>query len=327
MEPLLFEPIFIEKIWGAANLARVLGKSLPPGKRIGESFEVSRRPGEESVVARGPEKGRTLREIIERDPVALLGREVQDRHALRFPLLLKFIDANDTLSVQVHPSDRDVRRFGETDTGKDESWYVVEARPGTRIVKGLRPGTTSADFRVLLAEGRLQDCLRSVDVHAGEVIHLPAGTVHAIGAGLVLVELQRNSNVTYRVFDWNRTGPDGRRRPLHVERAIEVIDWEQQHLPDKVASVVLEEAPVLHRRLVETPYYSLESYSAAVPFVVPRTRDSFRILIMISGCASLRGDSMEVPCSVGDSWLLPGALDALSVIPAQATTVLLAAPR
>ena len=325
MQPYLFRPIYIEKIWGADNLTRVLNKRLPAGKRIGESFEISRRPNEESVVARGADAGRTLRWLIERDPVALLGPDVCQKYDSRFPLLLKFLDANDVLSVQVHPTDAYAARKGESDTGKEETWYVIEARDNARLFKGLLPGTTPRTFRSLLAEGRLEECLNAFPVQAGDVVHLPAGTVHAIGAGTVLAEIQRNSNITYRVYDWNRPGPDGKPRPLHLDEALDVIDW-QQGSPDKVTPSVIESSPALRQRLVAGDFYLLDSLKGSLPFSVPRERDAFRILVVIAGSGSIRFADGRTPYALGQSFLLPAALDDVEVLPDDPTTVLLCHP-
>jgi len=325
MEPYLFKPVFIEKIWGADNLARLLNKDLPRGKKIGESFEVSRRPNEESVVARGADAGKTLRLLIERDPVALLGPDVCDKSGSHFPLLLKFLDANDVLSVQVHPDDRYAAARGESDTGKEETWYVIEARTDARLFKGLLPDTTPSSFRSLLEKGRLEECLNSFTVKPGDVVHLPAGTVHAIGAGTVLAEIQRNSNITYRVYDWNRIGPDGKPRDLHIEQALDVIDW-RHDLPDKNAAVVLQTSPAHHERLVDGDFYLLDSLRGASPFPVPRERNAFRILIVIAGHGDIRFPDDRVPYALGQSFLLPAALDDVELLPDDPTTVLLCHP-
>jgi len=325
MEPYVFKPIFIEKIWGADNLARVLNKDLPPGKKIGESFEVSRRPKEESVVARGPDAGRTLRMLIDNDPVAVLGADVCRKSGSRFPLLLKFLDANDVLSVQVHPTDHYAAEHGESDTGKEETWYVIEARDNARLFKGLRPGTTPATFRSLLEKGRLEECLDSFSVKPGDVVHLPAGTVHAIGAGIVLAEFQRNSNITYRVYDWNRLGPDGKPRPLHVQEALDVIDWNRD-LPRKAIPSTLGASPVLRQRLVDGDFYLLDSFHGSVPFPVPRERRSFRILVLVAGHGAIRFPDGSVPYALGQSFFLPAALEDVELLPEGATTALLCHP-
>ncbi len=222
--PLTFEPVLRNYMWGGRRLERLYGRTLPPGI-VAESWEVSAHPSSPTTVAQGPLAGLTLPEVVARLGLDLLGehsRDALDRG--RFPLLVKLLDANLRLSVQVHPDDAYARTHGG-DLGKTEMWYVLYAEPGGEIIYGLRPGVTREAFAEAVANKALAGILRRVPVQAGDAICVPSGTVHALLSGLVVAEIQQNSDTTYRVYDWDRPGPDGRPRPLHIERALDVIDF------------------------------------------------------------------------------------------------------
>jgi len=327
MEPLLFAPVFVEKIWGGRNLERVLGKRLPEGK-IGESFEIACRRDGDTVVCRGGNEGRRLSELVEEDPAGLMGSAVNEKYGGRFPMLLKILDANDVLSVQVHPTDEYAALYeGGGDTGKEETWYVIEARGNAKLIKGLKKGTTREDFARLLSEGHLEECLNTFAVSPGDVVHVPTGTVHAIGAGLMLAEIQRNSNVTYRVYDWGRVGADGSSRSLHIEQAMEVIDWDQD-LPDKVAvEVIADDGRLVHERLFCCDFYEIESYRGAGAFAVESGGRAFRMVIVLSGAGRMCCGGRCVNVAKGESYLIPAAMDRLNCDVEDAATVLVVTPR
>jgi mannose-6-phosphate isomerase len=220
---LKFEPILKPTVWGGRELARLFGRRLPGDGPFGESWELVDLPGEGSVVADGPLLGATLADLRRDRPEELLGPASLLEG--RFPLLLKFIDARRTLSVQVHPDEAACARLGGGARPKTEAWYVIDREPGAALYVGLREGVDRALFEDGLSQGTLEDLLRRVPVEPGDFVHLPAGTVHAIGAGIVLAEVQQASDTTYRVFDWNRVGLDGKPRALHVAEALEAIDF------------------------------------------------------------------------------------------------------
>ena len=218
---LTFEPIFKERIWGGRNLEKLYGKSLPPRIPIGESWEISDRPGDESVIAAGPWKGKTLHQILEERPEELLG-PLPERPE-RFPLLLKIIDARGKLSLQVHPPALQAARLGGEP--KTEMWYIVQAGPAAELFAGLKRGVTRAEFEKQLANGAVANCFHRIPVKPGDAMFLPSGRVHAIGADTMLFEIQQNSDTTYRVFDWNRLDADGRARQLHLAESLASIDF------------------------------------------------------------------------------------------------------
>ena len=225
-QPLFFQPLFVERVWGGNRLGELFDKSLPPNKVIGESWELSDRPNEQTAAAGGPFDGWTLRKLMERAPEELLGEALAARRPPFFPLLIKFIDAGQDLSVQVHPDDEDCRKLGLADRGKTECWVVLHADPGSRINRGLKPGVTREAFEQALKAGRVAETLHYFPARPGDVIAIPPGMVHAIGAGIVLAEIQQNSDLTFRVHDYDRKGLDGKPRALHLPQSLAVIRFD-----------------------------------------------------------------------------------------------------
>ncbi|OGG50206.1 MAG: hypothetical protein A3F84_26260 [Candidatus Handelsmanbacteria bacterium RIFCSPLOWO2_12_FULL_64_10] len=222
--PLKLTPLHVEKPWGGRALSRLFGRTLSEGACIGESWEVSDRPEAQSLVAEGPQKGRALEDLRRTFGEALIGTLASAVSPGRFPLLIKWIDARELLSVQVHPDDGAARALGEPDPGKTEAWIVADAEPGARMVYGLRERMTGEAVRAAAAAGGIEPHLGWVAAQPGDCFMVPPGAVHALGAGIVVYEVQQNSNITYRLWDWGRTGADGRPRDLHLDRAASVLD-------------------------------------------------------------------------------------------------------
>ena len=309
-EPIRMIPAFrhgADTPWGGRGLAR-LGKRIPDG-RTGESLELSALPGLESRDG----AGRALPEIL-RDP-AVAGAAGPD-----CPLLLKLIAAESWLSVQVHPDDAYARAHEDGKRGKTEAWYVLSARPGAEIVLGLRPGTTKETLRGACREGGIRDLLRRVPVRAGEAYLIPAGTVHALGPDVTVCEIQESSDVTYRFYDWDRTDAEGRRRPLHLEKGLDVVRTESR--PEAAAG---EERPVPGGTL--TRLLSCGAFS----LVRLRSRDgsplsaapAFRTLTALTDGGFATGDGI-LPFSRGETFLLPAALSETRLTPG--TEALIASP-
>ena len=230
-DAIVFRPLFMERVWGGRRLEELLGKPLPPGAVIGEAWEVVDRPEAQSVVAGGEHEGRTLHDLwMGPDRARLFGARAAAAWGDRYPLLVKILDCEDTLSVQVHPPAAVAARLGGEP--KTEMWVVVAARPGAHLFAGLRPGVTRAGFETALRAGEdVSALLQKVDSAAGDVMFLPSGRVHAIGAGNLIFEVQQNSDTTYRVFDFHRPGLDGRPRELHVDESLASIDWDDVDPP------------------------------------------------------------------------------------------------
>ena len=221
--PLRFESYVRPMVWGGRQLGEVLRKPLPTDAAYGEAWEISDHPSHASVVTHGPYKGQTLRQLMEQSSSALLG-ESAGRHS-RFPWLVKLLDAGDWLSVQVHPNDEHVVRLWPGEGGKTEAWFVLATQPNSRIYAGLLPGVDEKVLREALSRGTVGDCLHQFSPRPGDCVFLPAGTVHAVGGGVLMAEVQQTSDATFRLFDWNRRDAQGRSRQLHIEEALACIDW------------------------------------------------------------------------------------------------------
>jgi len=254
--PLTFHPIFRERVWGGRSLARLYCKPLPFRIPIGESWEISDRPGDVSVVAGGPLAGKDLRWLMENHGAELLGAAQPQKG--RFPLLIKILDAAEKLSLQVHPPPAKAAALGGEP--KSEMWYIADAAPGAELHVGLRHGVTRADFERKIRDGTVADCLHCLAVRAGDAIFLPSGRVHAIGGGNVIFEVQQNSDTTYRVFDWNRPGLDGKPRELHVAQSLASINFTDFE-PELIQSQPKDMRGGTVRPLVNDPLFAVEFVS------------------------------------------------------------------
>lgn len=302
--PLTFKPIFQERIWGGRKLSELFGKDLPASKRIGESWEIVDRPEAQSVVANGPLRDKTLHELWTQDREPIFGK-VADTD--RFPLLIKLLDAQDKLSLQVHPTEEAAKVLGGEP--KTEFWYVAAADPNAELYVGLRASLTREEFRDAVKQGRVADCVHTVWVKGGDAMFLPAGRFHAVGGGNLLVEIQQNSDTTYRVFDWNRVDDKGKSRQLHVDQALQSIDF------DDVAPKLIEprgELLVKHK-LFEIQKWNLDAAREVAP------PDQFAIICCLSG--SVR--SADVDLNPGGFFLVPAALQDRQIRPRESATSLL----
>jgi mannose-6-phosphate isomerase len=298
--PLTFEPIFKERIWGGRNLQTLYGKPLPPGRRVGESWEICDRPGDESVIARGPLRGRTLRWLMEQCPAALLG----PRRAApaRFPLLIKIIDAQDTLSLQVHPPSAVAAGLGGEP--KTEMWYVAHAGPKAELFVGLKKGVTRAEFEGKLGSPTIAQCFHRIAVQEGDAMFLPSGRVHALGAQTVIFEVQQNSDTTYRVFDWNRVERDGKPRELHVPQSLASIDFGDFE-PALLPRAARAAHPGTIRPLVRNDFFevNLRQWAAGDRLGLPAGR--MQILGVLEGALRLEGAGGTVEIGAGQFCLVP----------------------
>lgn len=311
MQPLSFHPIFKERVWGGRRLETLFAKPLPPGQPIGESWEISDRPGDVSVIAAGPLAGRDLRWLMRERPRELLG--AARAQGDRFPLLIKILDAQDTLSLQVHPPAAQAAELGGEP--KTEMWYLADATPDACLHGGLRRGVTRADLERRLADGTVADCFHRLPVRAGDAMFLPSGRVHAIGAGCVIFEIQQNSDTTYRVFDWNRLGLDGKPRATHVRESLASIDFTDFE-PGLLPSETIPNGPACCRPLVRDPLFVVDHLSLPAGASLPLDADRGLILGLLRGRLRLRNSDGEVELAPGGFCLLPAA-----GMPAQASAL------
>lgn len=307
--PLIFEPIFKPKIWGGRTLERTLHKALPPDEPIGESWEVSDLEEDQSVVACGPAKGQTVGQLVKCWGTALYGRS--GLFEGRFPLLIKFLDARSALSVQVHPSQAVADRLGGRVRVKHEAWYVIDAEPDGYIYRGVKPGVDAAGLREAIDRQVVESVLSHIPVRRGDCYYLPSGTIHALGAGVTVAEVQTPSDITYRVYDWNRVdATTGRARDLHLEQALPCISYDpvparyevRRHVASvwtQVTSLVRCESFVMERvRMVE-----------GVEQALPYAEMVIWIVLEGSGEVSCAGSADPVRFSAGDTVVLPAGLN------------------
>jgi len=300
--PVRFEPVYKDYLWGGTRIAEIYGRPETPTP-CAESWEVSDRNDGMSIVADGPLRGRSLRELIEANPRAWLGA---DATAGRFPLLVKLIDARDRLSVQVHPDERAAAEIPGAEP-KTEAWVFLGDRPA-EIHAGLLPGTTPERLADAVRDGTCERLLRRREVHPGDVAFVPAGRLHAIGAGCLLLEVQQNSNTTYRLYDWHRVGPDGHPRELHVERALRAIRFDDDAPPPPPPKRLEKTAAFLRERLLECPYFRIDRIALTGRFETRLDGRAFHILFVAEGNATLRWPEGETSLSAGSTRLVPAAL-------------------
>ena len=285
-QPLVFQPIFLERIWGGRRLESLYGKRLPPAIRVGESWEIVDRPEAQSVVHHGPFRGLTLHALWQKHREQIFGSVPEGK---RFPILAKLLDAQDNLSLQVHPPPAIARELGGE--SKSEFWYILDAAPKAEIFAGLEKGSTRGAFVQALKKGDVLKYAHRIPVETGNAIFLPSGRLHAIGAGNLIVEIQQNSDTTYRVFDWNRVLKGGKTRKLHIAEALQSIDFS-----DREPTLLKEEGESLVRQsFFEIEKWILSDERELVPFGI------FAIAVCLTGGLECGG----VQFRAGDFFLLP----------------------
>jgi mannose-6-phosphate isomerase len=301
--PLLFQPLLKERVWGGRKLETLFQKPLPPNVPIGESWEISDRPGDASVIANGPLAGRDLRWLMEQHGPEVLGKSKADGG--RFPLLVKIIDAREKLSLQVHPPASIAPQLGGEP--KTEMWFIAAAEPGAELYVGLKKGATREEFERRIQDGTVAECFHRVPVQAGDVMFLPSGRVHALGGGIVIFEIQQNSDTTYRVFDWNRVGLDGKPRDLHIAQSLASIDF-QDFEPSLIKSIYSRNQVLKVRYLVDTPLFKVDACQVKRGQRFYLSSESLQIIGLIRGQLAIRHEGQELVLQPGQFCLLPASV-------------------
>ena len=303
--PFVFHSIFKDRIWGGRELERLYAKKIPAGKPIGEAWEISDRPGDASVIANGPLAGKDLRWLMEHHAAELLGGARPSVDG-RFPLLCKILDARERLSLQVHPPASKARELkGEP---KTEMWYIADAGSDASLYVGLKRGVTRAEFEKKIADGSVADCFHRIPVRAGDTMFLPSGRVHAIGDGLVIFEIQQNSDTTYRVFDWNRIGLDGKPRELHVAQSLASIDFNDFE-PKLVETKFSGDGKIQKRSLVHDPLFNVDAWRLNPGATATLKAKSLQIIAVTSGSVEVKGGNVSVSLAAGQFGLIPANLE------------------
>lgn len=317
--PLTFHPLFKERVWGGRNLATLFHKDLPAGAVIGESWEITDRPEGVSVIDQGPLIGKDLRWLMTHHGADLLGRPVSEGE--RFPWLIKLLDCNDDLSLQVHPpASKAAELKGEP---KTEMWYFADCRKGSKIYVGLKSGVTREDFVRRIADGTVADCFHVHEPKPGDAMFVPSGRVHALGGGNVVFEIQQNSDTTYRVFDWNRVGLDGKPRELHIEPSLASIDFDDLE-PTLVGTPDCTQSYGASRCLVEDPLFQIDEMVASRGGSLPdgRTAGSPGVIGVVRGGLTVHCGDQCVRVTAGRFVLLPACLHSVELIADPSTTIL-----
>jgi mannose-6-phosphate isomerase len=298
--PLRFKPVYKDYLWGGSRIPKVFNRDMPEGV-YAESWEISTHPDGATSIANGPLAGKTLSDLLPEQKTELLGSHVKGND---FPLLIKLIDARDKLSVQVHPNDSNAAAVNGDP--KTEMWYFLEGGADAQIYCGLKPGIGKDEFVQAMENKTFADILQTIPAVPGEAVFVPGGRVHAIGTGCLILEIQQNSNTTYRLYDWDRTDADGNSRELHIGKALQVIDWENNGDPHcKPNGTTIQSCD----------YFQLDRHELTEETAFPNLGKSFQALFIAKGEGTIRWADGEEKLLSGQSWLVPAALGDFEIIP------------
>lgn len=309
--PLKFKTIFKEKIWGGNKIKNILQKDFTPLKNCGETWEISGIKDNVSVVAEGPLAGTSLTDLIKEYKGDLVGDAVYSKWGEEFPLLVKFIDATEDLSIQVHPDDA-LAQERHQGSGKTEVWYILQADENAKLISGFNREVSQETYLHHLKENTLNHILNQEEVAADDVFFIPAGRVHTIGKGLLLAEIQQSSDITYRIYDFDRTDDNGFKRELHTDQALDAIDYKHYNSYKTTYEPKKNEAV----ELVESPYFTTNLLHLDKPLARSyKQLNSFVILVCLKGTAVLQFGTKEMPLKAGDSVLVPAVLKEITLKP------------
>lgn len=301
MSLLVFDPVYKEKVWGGNKLNHLFGKKSPY-QYTGESWECAAHPHGQSVIRYGKDKGKTLTEVLYQKGSDIIGRPFTEED--KFPLLIKLIDARTALSVQVHPNDDYARRFEQGELGKTEAWIVLQAEPGAKLICDLEEPLKRQAFIERIEQQQTEGMFREVAVKAGDVLSIPAGTIHAIGAGIVVAEVQQNSDTTYRIYDWGRLGLDGQPRQLHLEKSADVIDFDRSEPRQLVQPQITICQGYQRHNYFRNDYFGLEKL--VINQVAELTKEAiYKIYLCLDGEGYYQDQDGQVRINKGDTCLVP----------------------
>lgn len=315
--PLKLKPIYKEYIWGGKKLKERFGKDIP-SNITAESWEVACHPNGMSIVDNGVLEGKTLKNLIDEYGIKLLGEKTENQSMEKFPLLIKLLDASDKLSVQVHPDDQYAFENENGELGKTEMWYIIDAEPEAQIVYGVKSGVSKQEFAQSIINGDIQDKLNYVSVRAGDVFFIPAKTLHALGKGILVAEIQQNSDTTYRVYDWDRIEADGKPRQLHTDKALDIIDFSDKVRKEKLKGKTIHEGANIRTKLVSCEYFSVEKLNIKDMSYEKLDGSSFNIIMIIKGYGSIKFNNQntkqEELFKEGDTFLIPAFMGEYEIV-------------
>lgn len=308
--PLKFKPVYKEKVWGGQKLKTVLNKDIPNNVHIGESWELVDRGNDVSIIKNGYLSSKTIREAIKDLGSDLIGTKNRLNQFNRFPLLIKFLDSSEKLSVQVHPDDALAKKFKEQDTGKSEMWYVIQADPNTKIVYGCDSSLKKQNHLDGFSKN-MEKLLNFVSIEEGDLIFIPAGQVHALLGGCVILEIQQNSDVTYRLYDWGRMGLDGKPRELHLKKAMDSMKLRKPRNSYQKVLAIKEK----NSKLIECDYFKTNLINIRKPYTDICDKSTYKILIPIAGKGSITYKDGDISAQKGDLILMPASLGKFTINP------------
>ena len=299
-QPLVFAPVFSRRRWGGRKLSDLLGKTIGPEDDYAESWELADHADGQSIVSAGDHEGYSLSKLLDCFNSEILGRVSGQS---QFPLLIKYLDANDWLSLQVHPNDLQAKQFNPLENGKTEAWVILHAEPDSQICCGLKEGTTADELRQRLQDGTVKDALHIFPAVVGDCVFVPAGTVHAIGPGIVLAEVQQQSNLTFRLYDWGRLDTDGKPRQLHIEESLRCIDFERGPV-NPTTPVELSRHGYAFEEIARCPYFTIRRHDTVDEFSISLD-NRFRILMVTAGQVNFTVANQQTYLVAGQTTLIP----------------------
>lgn len=303
--PIIFKPLYKEMIWGGKRLEELFGRELP-SPHTGESWDITCRPNEMGIIANGEYAGKTFEELIKSDPEKVLGKSLYKENY--FPLLVKLISAEDDLSVQVHPNDEYAKKQEDYGLGKSELWYILDAKEDSRIVLGLKEGVTKEIFEQALERGCATDTLEYLPVQKGDIINIPAGVLHALTKGIVVAEIQQNSDITYRVYDYNRIGLDGKPRQLHINKALDVIDFQGKEQKGKIEGYTVSKGENKFVYYISNECFTVIKYEIEDSHSESSDYNRFYIFTCAEGNCVVGSGDYSLRIKQGDTFFIPASL-------------------